>query len=256
MAEAFKEWIPLVLQDAECFFSSEDIRAGQRWGTEIQAWLSETDFGVLCVTAENVKAPWLNFEAGALSKKLNDESRVVPITLGFSPGNLDEPLKQFNGVEATRSGILKLMRSLAEVAGSKVDIERTFDRWWPDLEEKLNAIPELVEPVQPPEPPDQNELLAEIHGIVRGIARDLHRGYNPALPIDLPEPGPLARATVELARREAIRREFDRRYSDMREDGPPDALEGPTRWLVQALADIEADADAEVIREAKAENRD
>lgn len=176
MAEALKQWIPLVLQDTDCFYSSEDIRAGQRWGTEIQAWLAETDFGILCVTPENMPAPWLNFEAGALSKKLNDESRVVPVTLGFSPSRLDDPLKQFNGVEATSAGIHKLVKSLADAAKSKVDVDLTFNKWWPDLDAKISAIPASDDQVAPPEPPNAQELLAEIHGMVSGIARDLRRG--------------------------------------------------------------------------------
>ena len=175
LAEALKGWIRDVIQTAECFLSSEDIRAGQRWNSEINVWLAETDFGVLCVTPENIAAPWLNFEAGALAKKIGDESRVVPITLGFEPSRLDEPLKQFNGVEANKAGIKKFVQSLAEVSNSKVDIERTFERWWPDLEERINSIPDPKDGAALPKPPDPEDVMSEILGVVKGIAREQSR---------------------------------------------------------------------------------
>lgn len=172
LAEALQEWIHDVIQSVECFYSSDDIRAGQRWNAEINTQLAETDFGLLCVTAENLTAPWLNFEAGALSKKV-DESRVVPITLGFPPSRLEDPLKQFNGVEANQEGMKKLVGSIAEVAKTQINLDRTFDRWWPDLEAKINAIPGTDEDVEVPQPPDAAEVLEEILGIVRGISNDI-----------------------------------------------------------------------------------
>ncbi|MFE4949539.1 toll/interleukin-1 receptor domain-containing protein [Leifsonia sp. NPDC056665] len=172
LAEALQEWIHNVIQSVECFYSSDDIRAGQRWNTEINTQLASTDFGLLCVTPENISAPWLNFEAGALSKKV-DESRVVPITLGFSPSRLEDPLKQFNGVEANQAGMKKLIASIAEAAKTQIDLDLTFDLWWPRLEAEIEAIPDAGDSVALPEPPDPAEQLAEILGIVRGISHEI-----------------------------------------------------------------------------------
>lgn len=173
LADALREWIHDVIQSAECFCSTEDIRAGQRWNNEVNSWLSTTDFGVLCVTPENMHAPWLNFEAGALAKRINDDARVVPVTFGFSPSALEEPLKQFNGVPADKPGFLRLVRSIAEIAGSDVDIDRTFERWWGDLDAKLTSIPDSEDEVVKPEPPDVTEMFADIMSSVRGLASDV-----------------------------------------------------------------------------------
>ena len=67
-AVALRDWLPSVIQLLEPYVSSEDIDKGARWSTDIAAELAGSDWGILCVTKENVQAPWLNFEAGALSK--------------------------------------------------------------------------------------------------------------------------------------------------------------------------------------------
>ncbi|MGN7969104.1 toll/interleukin-1 receptor domain-containing protein [Microbacterium sp. 22296] len=179
MADALRDWIHDVIQNVECFCSTEDIRAGQRWNNEVNSWLSETDFGVLCVTPENMSAPWLNFEAGALAKRIDDDARVVPVTLGFQPAALEEPLKQFNGVPADRTGFLRLMKSIAEIAHPTMNIERHFDRWWGDLEEKIQEIPSADVQVSEPQPPDVSEMFTDIMSSIRGLTNEL-RHRSPA----------------------------------------------------------------------------
>ena len=44
--------------------------------SEIAKALDETKFGVFCVTPENQGEPWLNFEAGALSKTVTERTYV------------------------------------------------------------------------------------------------------------------------------------------------------------------------------------
>lgn len=68
VALIFHEWLPQVIQSLEPFASSEDIEKGSRWNTDIAQELKESTFGLICVTKDNLSAPWLNFEAGALSK--------------------------------------------------------------------------------------------------------------------------------------------------------------------------------------------
>jgi len=84
VAVALRDWLPSVIQAVEPYVSSEDIDPGVRWGVDIAGQLDDTEFGVLCVTRNNVTAPWLNFEAGALSKSV-ERSRVVPFLIDLSP---------------------------------------------------------------------------------------------------------------------------------------------------------------------------
>jgi hypothetical protein len=56
--------------------------------------------------------PWLNFEAGALTKQLNpdntDQSRVCPLLIGMTPADVTGPLKLHQMVKLDRDGMLKI----------------------------------------------------------------------------------------------------------------------------------------------------
>jgi hypothetical protein len=74
MAETLREWLPNVLQAVEPWMSAEDIEKGARWSTDIAAELANTKAGILCVTPDNLEAPWLNFEAGRYQKRSTKRS--------------------------------------------------------------------------------------------------------------------------------------------------------------------------------------
>src|SRR5437016_4734535 len=76
LGNKLRTWLPLVLQNVHPYMSNDDIPTGARWLHSISSELESSDFGILCLTPENLRAPWINFEAGALSKKV-DNSRVV-----------------------------------------------------------------------------------------------------------------------------------------------------------------------------------
>ncbi|MCL2483300.1 MAG: toll/interleukin-1 receptor domain-containing protein [Propionibacteriaceae bacterium] len=87
VAQVLKDWIPSVIQAIEPFLSSEDIEKGNRWNTDIARELQESTFGIICVTLENLSAEWLNFEAGALSKTI-ENTHVAPFLLDVRPSDL------------------------------------------------------------------------------------------------------------------------------------------------------------------------
>ena len=77
VALAFRDWLPSVIQSVTPYVSSEDIDKCARWSTDIAKELENSSFGILCVTKDNIEAPWLLFEAGALSKMMG-KSAVCP----------------------------------------------------------------------------------------------------------------------------------------------------------------------------------
>ena len=99
--------------------SKEAIPAGTRWANEVAGELEASDFGIICVSRSNLDSPWLNFEAGALGKKL-DHARVCPYLIDLEPTDIDGPLTQFQMVPVTIEGTSDLVRSL-NAAGDQID---------------------------------------------------------------------------------------------------------------------------------------
>jgi hypothetical protein len=98
---------------------------------------------VICLTPENTISPWLLFEAGALSKSV-ETVRVVPYCFEIDPAKVQLPLAQFQCIKADKEGTLKLVRSINGLSDNSLSEERlarSFERWWPDLEQSFRQIP-------------------------------------------------------------------------------------------------------------------
>lgn len=54
-------------------FISQEIKAGARGLEEIDASLNDTDFGIICLSRSNQTEQWINYEAGALSRQVEDK---------------------------------------------------------------------------------------------------------------------------------------------------------------------------------------
>jgi hypothetical protein len=182
MAKALKDWIPDVIQSCEPWISSEDIDPGARWSSDLAKQLEQTEFGIICLTPENTNAPWILFEAGAVSKKLNDETRLCPYLLGLGPTDIEGPLVQFQAAKADKADTWKLMHSINRAMGSgalaEERVNKAFNTYWPNLEESLNKIsasaPESVEPKRPDE-----DKLDEILNLVREQSKIISGQLSP-----------------------------------------------------------------------------
>ena len=159
------------LDDVQTWMSDHDIGAGARWNADLSLELDSSNFGILCVTPENLDAPWLLFEAGSLAKIVS-AARVVPYRLNLAPTDLGYPLAQFQGVDADRQGTYKLLQSINNVRSDKFaesKLARVFDRWWPDLEDQLVNLKASEIPTQVQRP--DRVLLEEILQLLRTVVR-------------------------------------------------------------------------------------
>lgn len=168
LADALRSWLPRVIQSLQPWMSEEDIAAGSRWLPEISKELGEAKVGILCVTPENESNPWLIFEAGALSKTL-DQPFVCPLLFDMSPSQLNGPLAQFQALSFDRPGIFRILTNLNNVPGHTPlpgkDLEEIFEVWWPRLEACLSGIPSTDSAITPKRTTE--ELLEEILSISR-----------------------------------------------------------------------------------------
>lgn len=172
VAKLLSDWIPSVLQGVEPWLSSEDIGKGTVWFTEISDQLKDTSLGLICLTGDNANAPWILFEAGALSKGLS-KSRVCPVLIDLKPENLKPPLSQFNVTLPIKDDMLKLMRVInahsEKLSLDEQRLEKSFDRWWPDFETKFSQLLSADNAPKTERPRSAEEMLAEVLQIARSI---------------------------------------------------------------------------------------
>lgn len=174
IAEELREWIPSVLQFVNPYFTPNDIDKGRKWGSEISAVLAKTHVGIFCLTPENREKPWILFEAGALSKDLED-SRVCSVLFGLKNTDLSGPLTNFQTTQFEKSDFKKLIATINDAGGENSlqteAFESAFEKWWPDLEASIGAILDSQDHDLTSEIRSERELLEEILSLSRIAAK-------------------------------------------------------------------------------------
>ena len=111
VAQALREWLPMVVQHVEPWMSDADIESGRRWNEEVAAELEQADYGIICLTTANIDRPWVLFEAGALAEQF-DSARVVPLLIDLNPANVTMPLASFQSRTLDKEGMRRLVLDL------------------------------------------------------------------------------------------------------------------------------------------------
>jgi hypothetical protein len=179
VALALRAWFPSVIQSIEPYVSSEDIEKGAPWFVEIAQELNDTAFGIICVTRANASSRWLNFEAGALFKSVeNVKSRVSPFLIDLKATDLVGPLAQLQTTEPNRDDVTRLVKlfdSQSELQIGVARVEAAIEKWWPDLEKQLESARRSAQTAAKPERRDPQDLLEEILEITRSLQRQAIR---------------------------------------------------------------------------------
>jgi len=159
-----------MLQGLDVFLSRHDIQSGSRWGLELARELETASFGILCLTAANQTAPWLLYEAGALTRQL--EARSCGLLLGeLTPANISGPLAQFQHRRLIKEDFFKLVRDLNTAMKAPLGpdhVKLVFDKWWADLESRYQALLKTaIQPDSPGQARSDREVLEELLERVR-----------------------------------------------------------------------------------------
>lgn len=174
LAEILRRWLPYVIHAVEPYFSADDMSKGARWASEIAGELEEAQIGLICLTRQNLEAPWIMFEAGAMSKNL-DQSKVCPILFGLEPSDIKGPLVQFQAAKFDKTDIRNVVRMINrefnEQALSQDFIDSVFDKWWPDLEKMVTIELENIEEPATTTRRSDRDLLEEILALSRTLSR-------------------------------------------------------------------------------------
>lgn len=181
VAIVIRKFIRSLFNLVEPWMSEEDIGPGLRGLDEIRTKLNESFFGIFIITRENENAPWINFEAGALSKVLDDNgSLVVPLLVDYDyAGELNSPLKQFQTLLLNEKKMVKVCKLIAEESGVEWErIEPNFSHQWTKAWKKIKlakskAHSKTIHPSISREPEiDLKIMVPEILETVRDLKRD------------------------------------------------------------------------------------
>jgi hypothetical protein len=235
VAQAFRDWLPSVLQNVRPYYTPDDIGKGSRWSSEIRGELESSDFGIIFLTPENLTSPWILFEAGALSKL--EKSKVAPLLLGVEPTDVSGPLAQLQLTKFNKEECYKLIKALNRALDSRAlepsVLTNVFDKWWPELDEKVQAAMRIALPSPETAKRPERELLEEVLERVRAIQIRPSGGIaphrRPISPSELAARGPNDVSLRELGL-------STRAYMTMREFG------------LRTLADVLALSEFELIR--------
>ncbi len=165
VAKFLRKWLRNVIHSARPWMSEKDIKSGNVSVNSIRTALASAKVGIVCLTPENLKEPWLNFEAGGLLRTPDAETRVCTYLLaGLDPGQLEYPLAMFQAKIADREQTLALVQDinkyLDENPLTEAEMKEAFEKWWPDLDKTLNALP--APSGTPPVRRQTDEMVAEV----------------------------------------------------------------------------------------------
>ncbi|MEC4594114.1 toll/interleukin-1 receptor domain-containing protein [Nitrospirillum amazonense] len=180
LALALRDWLPLVLQYVQPWVSDKDIGAGDRWAQSIASELESANFGIICITPENIHSEWILFEAGALSKSMLD-AKVIPLLFNLELSDLSGPLSQFQAQKVEENGLMEVVKAINKVSNGQTSeqiVNRLVPQLWPSLQAELDNIPDTRPSGKHMRP--QHEILEELVTGVRGLNARI-RDFEPEL---------------------------------------------------------------------------
>jgi hypothetical protein len=144
VAETLNAWLKDVLPGIKPWISTEDITKGSTWFPALLGRLEAARLCIICVTPENLRSPWLYFEAGAIAGKSTD-TRVCSYLIGVESAQLSGgPLGHFQATVADKADTWKLVRDinkhLQRGAHDEMLLEGNFEVKWPRLKQPLDAV--------------------------------------------------------------------------------------------------------------------
>jgi hypothetical protein len=177
VAKKLSEWIPTVIQSVEVFYSPDDIEKGENWDSRLSEELSACNYGIVCLTRQNILAPWIHFEAGALKKTV--EARLSALMIDVTASDIKGPLSHLQNTKYEKDDFFRLVNSINENIEKPLSDNRlahSFEKMWGDLERDISAIIEKYATAD--DKKDKNpkdEALDEILRIVRQLDQKIPR---------------------------------------------------------------------------------
>ncbi|MHA1680293.1 MAG: toll/interleukin-1 receptor domain-containing protein [Promethearchaeota archaeon] len=156
VALELKKFINNVFKNVKVFISSK-IKKGSNWRNDIQNKLKDANFGIFCITKQNQVSPWIQFEAGAISKHFKS-AKVCPVLIAMDDDDLVEsnPIKTYQTTKINENDFKTLFITINDAFDEPLtsdQLDSSFKQHWLTFKEAfdglLNAPDEPVDIVVP-----------------------------------------------------------------------------------------------------------
>lgn len=175
IAEELRHTLAAFVPGAVAWMSEHDMQPGQRWNAQVADELADSKIAIICVTDNNSREPWLNFEAGAISTAMGG-GFVNPILFGVELADVPGTLTQFQVTRFDQRGVFALIRALNRLKAqpeSEYDLRERYDRLWPTFSAKISDIiggGPAKHQVGQPESSSGDELSGEMLAVLKFMA--------------------------------------------------------------------------------------
>jgi hypothetical protein len=136
--------------------------------------MKDTSVGIICLTRENLHAPWILFEAGGLSRGLAKQ-RVIPLLIDLELSDLRSPLSEFNAALPNEKDMLRLVKtindSLKSAKLTEKKLDEAFDMWWPRFDESYMGIMASQQLAPAPAKRSDREIAEETLEVTRSVQK-------------------------------------------------------------------------------------
>jgi hypothetical protein len=163
IAESLRDWLSKTVFNDDLVEArvSSGIEKGALWRVELQEQLENSDVGLLCLTPEALRSPWISYEAGMLARDLclgprpdgaqqvSAPRRLFTFLLGVKSSELEGPLSAFQSTDGDDSDdthrlVHALFATLPPERGTKdlaAQLVKSWPKSWQSLNQRLAVIP-------------------------------------------------------------------------------------------------------------------
>lgn len=132
-----------------CFVSDLDIVSGTDWWNKIKKELKSSSIGIVCITKENLSAPWLYYESGAMIAR---GITVIPLLINCSNESLNgTPLTKNQSIDFYNlPQFIKMIKDIDRILGlgkinNQIDekLKEYYEQIKKDLSNTLKLLKDL-----------------------------------------------------------------------------------------------------------------
>lgn len=179
IAYVVESWLQDVIQAVDPFLSEQSIEKGESGLSKIESALSEYAFSIIILASDNVNAPWIHYEAGAISKGLG-VSRVCPLLFGIRTSDLvSNPLHQFQcTIWNDREDLFRLISTInknldyGQLSDDK--LQKSFEKHYEEYIENINQA-SVCENVEGDSAPSTEESLERITMLLEDLSERMNK---------------------------------------------------------------------------------